>query len=284
MRLAWGLSVLLTIGCAHKPPPPPPPPPPPKGDLLRFKSNPGDELRAKVSLLIDQESAAKQGDKAGNRKMTLSFNFGEEQKVDAVAPDGAASISARLVDASGSAQTGATQQGVDDFALALDELKISFKRTPRGEISAITMSGVRSPLDDKTARIILNAIYAAARGPILPEEQVDVGATWHATTQVPTSFGTSADATYNYKYVNKEGGVAVISCDGALDSKSPEGTAQKRLSGKNDSEYRLDIAGGRLVAFTTDVTTQLEEQVTGQQTLALASKLRVKVDYKPEQK
>src|SRR5262245_17600895 len=126
MRLRLGGVVLafLVTGCGHKPPPPtnnPQPSPAPKGDLLRFKANAGDEPKAKVNLVIEQEAIAGNGNKSANRKVVLSFNLLEEEKVDAVAPDGTAQISSRLVDVAGTAETGATQQQVDDFALALDE-------------------------------------------------------------------------------------------------------------------------------------------------------------------
>src|SRR5262245_49694611 len=90
---------LFLLACAHPPPPPPPPaPPPPKGDLLRFRAKQGDESRSKVKLTIEQEQAASQGDKRGATKpVTLTFSFGEEERVDSVAPDHSMIITARLV-------------------------------------------------------------------------------------------------------------------------------------------------------------------------------------------
>jgi hypothetical protein len=269
-------------GCKHPAPPVehPKPSPSPTGDLLRFKANAGDEPRARVSLLIEQEASAKAGDKSGTRKIILSFTLTEEEKVDAVAPDGTAQISSRLVDVSGEAGQGASQQQVDDFALALDELKIQFRRSPRGDVASITMSGVRNPLDDKTARTILNSIFAGGRGPILPEEFVEVGSTWNSTTQVATPFGTSAEATYVYKYVAKRDGVASITCDGALDSQKTGGTAQKRMTGKNSAEYKFSIASGRLVALTSDATILIEDISQGtSQPVGGTVKGRVKVEW-----
>src|SRR3954451_5082761 len=175
-------ALLMMHGCAHKPPPPPPappPPPPPKGDVLRFKAKPGEEIRSRVKLTIEQEQAAAQGDKRGvSKPVTLTFSFGEEEKVDSIAPDGSMIISSRLVDAVGQGSAGTSQQTVDDMALAFDELKIQFKRQDRGEIVAVAMSGLRRPLDESTARGVLNALYGAQRGPMLPEGHIDVGGTW----------------------------------------------------------------------------------------------------------
>jgi len=204
----------------------------------------------------------------------------EEEKVDAVSPDGTAQISSRLLDVSGQAGQGAQQQQVDDFALALDELKIQFRRSPRGDVSSILLTGVRNPLDDKTARTILNAIFAGGRGPILPEGPVEVGATWNNTAQVPTPFGATAEATYMYKFVSKDGDVSTLTCEGALDSQKPGGTAQKRMVGKNTSEYKFDVGKGRLIGLSSDATTQIEDVVQGTaQPAGAGIKQHVKVQW-----
>src|SRR4051812_16742868 len=112
MRLCLGTVLIVGLaGCGHKAPPPvknPEPSPAPKGDLLRFKANAGDEPKSQVTLLIEVEVMAKNGDKGGSKKQVLSFTLSEEEKVDAVAPDGTAQISSRLVDAVGTAGSGAT--------------------------------------------------------------------------------------------------------------------------------------------------------------------------------
>ncbi len=107
------LSCAAVLGCAHKPPPPPPaplpPPPPPKGDTLRFKAKPGDAVRNKVSVLIEQQVSP--GDKKAKPiNVVLKFSFGDEETVDAVSPDGSQLVSARLVDAVGEAQAGGNQK------------------------------------------------------------------------------------------------------------------------------------------------------------------------------
>jgi hypothetical protein len=278
MRSSW-LLLFLSCGflaCAHKKPPPAPPPEPPKGDLLRFKAAAGEEPKAKVTLLIDQEVMAAQGGKGSSRHIVLNFGFAEEEKVDAVSPDGTLQLSGRMVDVAGTASQGATQPQVDDFSLALDELKIQFRRSPRGEVAAITMAGVRPPLDESTARMVLNAIYSAARGPILPEGLVEPGASWQVQTQVPTPGGATAEATYSYKYAAKEGGVATISGEGTLDSKSGGGTT-KHMSGKDLSEYKVEVATGHLLSSTVDVTRTVEDQIPGQQTMQVGLRSHIRV-------
>src|SRR5947209_1466158 len=92
MRLRLGslfLMIVVAAGCKHQQTPPvenPKPSPSPMGDLLRFKANAGDEPKARVTLLIEQEMTARNGEKNGGRKLILSFTLMEEEKVDAVAP------------------------------------------------------------------------------------------------------------------------------------------------------------------------------------------------------
>jgi len=265
------------LGCAHKPPPAAPPPPP--GDTLRLKAKAGEEPHAKVTLLIDQEQSGPPGPKAtGARKIILNFTFAEEEKVEAVDADGTAQISARLADAVGTAESGADAKMVDDFALALDELKISFRRSPRGEVAAVTLAGVRKPLDESTARSILNALYGAARGAILPESPVRVSETWKVPMQVPIPSGPIGEITYTYTYAKNEGGVATIVAEGTLESKAgPD--VKKRMSGKTVSEYQLDVANGRMRASSVDVTTLIEDLSAAP---PRSVKLRIKLDARAQ--
>jgi hypothetical protein len=282
-------GALLMMACAHKPPPPPPPapppPPPPKGDVLRFKAKPGDESKSKVQLTIEQEQAAAQGDKRGASKpVTLSFSFGEEEKVDSVAADGSMIISSRLVDAVGQGSAGTSQQTVDDMALAFDELKIQFKRQTRGEIVAIAMSGLRKPLDESIARAVLNAIYGAQRGPMFPEGHVDVGGTWKTTMPIPSTAGFEGEVRYDYTYARKAGGVSVIGCEGRFEGKRPQGAAMQKVSGTSSSEYRFDLAAGHLVGSNVDLMTQVEGAIAGQQTLQLGVRQHIRVEWQLDDK
>ena len=279
-------GALLMMACAHKPPPappPPPPPPPPKGDVLRFKAKPGDEAKSKVKLTIELEQAAAQGDKRGTSKpVTLTFSFGEEEKVDSVAPDGSMIISSRLVDAVGEGSAGTSQQTIDDMALAFDELKIQFKRQPRGEIVAINMSGLRKPLDESIAKAVLNALYGAQRGPLFPEGHIDVGGTWKTTIPIPSAAGFEGDVHYDYTYARKAGALSVIGCEGRFEGKRPEGAAMKKISGTSSAEYRFDLGDGRMIGSNVDAMTQVEGAIAGQQTLQLGVRQHIRVEWQVE--
>jgi hypothetical protein len=279
-RLA--VAVLLFSGCAHKPPPPPPappPPPPPKGDTLRLKYQNGEDRISKVKLAIEQDVSGSQGNKSASRKLALTFDFVEESKVESLAPDGTAQITARLADAVGSAASGADQKMVDDFALALDELKISFKRSPRGEIVALLLGGLRPPLEEGTARAMLNAMYSSQRGPILPEAPTDVGGTWKVDTALPPSTGFTGLISYNYTYARKGGGVAVVSCVGTIDGKGGPGTGTRKMTGKSVSEYRLEVESGRLLSSSVDSDVQIDQNIPGQQTISSGVKQHVHAEW-----
>lgn len=277
------VCALLMMACAHKPPPPPPappPPPPPKGDLLRFKAKPGDEAKSKVKLTIEQEQAAAQGDKRGATKpVTLTFSFGEEEKVDSVAPDHSMLISARLVDAVGQGSAGTSQEMIDDMAQVFDELKIQFKRQERGDVVAVAISGLRKPLDESTARAVLNAIYGAQRGALFPEEHVDVGGTWKTSMPIPSTAGFEGEVHYDYTYARRNGAVAVIGCEGRFEGKRPQGTAMQKLSGKSSAEYRFDVAAGKMLGSTVDQMTQAEGAIAGQQALQLGVRQHIRVEW-----
>jgi hypothetical protein len=244
--------VAMLAACAHKKPPPPappPPPPPPTGDKLRLGVKPGDEIKAKVKLAITQDFAGKK-----EKHLSLSFDFLDEEKVQAVDQEGTAQVNARLVDAVGQAATGANQQTVDDFALALDELKIQFKRSARGEIVGLMLSGLRPPLEEQTARSMLNAMFSAQRGSILPEPPVDVGQKWSVTSALPPSTGFAGQVKYEYTYSRKGGGVAVIGCTGQLEGKSA--SDGRTMIGTSTGEYRVELNGrliGALVEMDTNV-------------------------------
>ncbi len=263
MQRGLFVVALVLSACAHKPPPAPPPaapPPPPKGELLRLKPKAGDALKSHVKLLIEQEVAGAQGDKrAATRPLVLQFGFGEEESVDSVAPDGSELVSARLVDAVGQASGGASQAMVDDMALAFDELKINFKRQPRGEVVSIGISGLRKPLDEKTERQVLNALYGAQRGPLLPEERVEKGATWKVAMPMAGLSGYEGDVHYDYTWARSDGAVAIIGGEGRAEGHGQGKLGTSKLTSKSSAEYRFDVAAGKLLGTMVDQLTQVED-------------------------
>lgn len=246
---------------------------------MRFKAKAGDETHSKVKLTIEQETAAAQGGKSGASKpVVLTFTFGEEEKIDAVADDGAMLVTARIVDAVGQGSAGTNQDTVDQMALAFDELKIQFKRQARGEIVSLGLSGLRKPLTESTARQVLNAIYGAQRGQILPEDHVDVGGNWKTTMPIPSSAGFDGEVHYDYTYARKNGSVAVILCEGRFEGKRAGAVAQK-LSGKSSAEYKFDVAAGKLLGSTVDQITQDEGAVQAGEVLQVGVRQHIRIEW-----
>jgi hypothetical protein len=228
---------------------------------LRLSFKPGSQITAKVKVLIENETAARQGSKGGGVVRTVvGFSFIEEEHVDEVSADGTATLSVRLVDAVGEAGANADPQMVDQMALALDELRIGIKRTERGEVSTLTLSGVRKPLDEGTARSMFNALYGGQRGPLLPEARVEVGATWKNTVQLPETSGFKGAVVYDYAYRSIEGEVALIGSDGVADGKGTSAAgAMQHLIGRSTAEFKLDVGAGRFRASSLDQTMQTEQ-------------------------
>jgi hypothetical protein len=261
MRLRSGGFALLcafVIGCGHKPPPKPvakPTPPPAKGDKFEFKGKQGDAPKAKVKVVIEQEQAAK-GGKA--LKVAFTIEFSEEETVDVVSNDGSQQVTARFVDAVGTAGEGAKGAMVDDLALAIDELKIQFKRSPRGAIDALTFAGLRKPLEEATARAIFNAVYLAGRGPVFSDDPVEPTKTWKGTQPLPPSSGLTGEVSYTYTYKAKDGTVANVTCEGTVDAKGSTASPQLKLTGTSTNDVKFDLDAGKLLSNVFDATTQTE--------------------------
>jgi hypothetical protein len=257
MRWLAALGLVLALGCAPattqtaKPRQPQNGGASARGEALRVRATVGDTIRARVKLVLELESGRP------GRTLTHTFNCTGEERVDAVEPDGAAQVSARMLDVVG---TSTDQHATDEMALALDELKIQFKRSPRGDVAALAAAGVRSPLDDRIARSVVNALYGGARGPMFPEPKIEPGATWKVQTpQWLTPYGIVADGTYNYLYLRKEGQVAVVTGTGTLEGRAEAGGQTRHLSGRTSSEWRLSLDGGRLRYALVEITTDLDE-------------------------
>lgn len=247
------------------------------GEQLRFKAKQGDRLNAKVALTMEFDVMVKQGKKTTPKKISLSFNLASEEKVDSVDNLGNMALTARLADAIGKAQ-GMDAKTVDDFALAIDELKINLTRTPRGDITSVGINGVRAPLDDRVARAIVNALYSASRGPLLPEDAIDVNGTWKSELQVPLGPNAIGNAVYNYTFAKKDGAVAVLSSTGSVTGEAGPG---KKVTGTITSEYKLDSVQGKLTAYSTDINSSVEDASAPADARTSGQRIKVELTYGP---
>lgn len=226
----------------------------PTGDTLRLKAAQGDANKGKVKLTIDQEAPGKKGKVL---QVSLQFDFVDEEKVEMAGPDGA-QVSARFADATAKAIAGAKQDTADQLALALDDLKIVFKRSPRGEVSSLQITNVHAPLDEQTARAVVSAIFGAQRGAVLPEEPVDLSKTWKVELPMPANSNYSGTISYQYTYAKKEGGVVTVTTVGTTEGKAGSGNATQKMSGKSTGEVRFELTSGKLLASTQDNDVKIE--------------------------
>jgi hypothetical protein len=262
-RLSPPLAALLLVvqggGCAHAPPASQPARP--AGDtLLRCKGSAGDTVDGRGRLVIESDLVG--GQKGGSHHVQLTFDFGGTEKILALASDGTASVSAQLSDVIGRVGPGGNQAAVDQFALVLDEVKITFSRTPRCETSALVLKGVRPPLDEQSARAMLNALFSAQRGPLFPEDATQAGGTWKSETVLPASTGFAGLVSYAYALDRKEGKVAVITGTGKIDGTGGSARLPRHMRGQSQSTYDFDIVNGRFAKSVVDATVQVE-QTTG---------------------
>jgi hypothetical protein len=276
---------LVASACAHqKPPPPapapPPPPPPPAGDLLRLKAQPGAVTHGQVHVAVETDVAGAQGGHSASRHLELGFDFTDEEKVQAVAPDGTQTITAELLNAVGHAGPGTKQETIDNVALALDEVKVRFQRTTRGEVDALQISGVRPPLEEQTARTMLNALYLAQRGPLLDDKPVPVGGTWKVSTSLPPSSGFTGVVSYLYTYLRDSSGVSMIGCDGTVDGKGGGGGTTQQMKGTSTASVRFERESGNLLSSTVDATVQLTQVVPAQQAIQSGVRQHVRAEWR----
>jgi hypothetical protein len=271
MRL--GLLVGLLAACGpHKRPSEPVSP---NADKLRFRAAPGEEPRDKVSLQLEAE-LGRGG--AASKHVTLGFDFTMEQKIEAVGQDGAVQVYARPVDVVGKGGIGIDQKAIDEFALRIDELRINFRRTARGEISNLAVTGIRPPMEEYIARGIVNGVFNAGRGSLFPEEPVEPGATWRVKALVPTPFGFQGEVNYTYTISRKMGNAVLILGEGSLEGKGKQGGMTRQLSGKSTTEFRFETENGKMIHSTVDTQYRVDDLVPPSMPAPAPTKMRVRVE------
>jgi hypothetical protein len=184
-----------------------------------------------------------------------TFNLSLEETTSAVGPD-AATISARLVDVVGAS---GEPQLSDQLALALDDLKITFRRTARAEVLDLKIEGVRKPLDEPTVRAIVTTLFGAARGPSLPDHEVALQDEWtvEATTDV---VGVPTHQTHDYRLVASEGSRWQLREKGRIDGASALGSQRRRVTGDTFADETLDLQRGVVVSAEYEWNVRVDDE------------------------
>lgn len=272
----WVAAALL-LGCSHAGAPP--------GraavtERLWLRPQAGSRTRARMAVQIESDVVGRHGAEGATRHVVIGFHGFDHQTVEAVADDGSARITARLADVVGEASPEADEEAVRAFARALDQLVVGFRRSPRGEGELVSIDGLAPPLDERTARLVAQALYATGRGPFLPDRLVELGALWTMSLRGPTALGVEADIGYEYRFVRKDSGVAMVTGRGKLEGGSQAGEGgQRRLTGAISSEYRVELARARLIGSVLDSLLQVEQRLPGQEATQSGVRQRVRAQW-----
>jgi hypothetical protein len=272
-------AAIMSCGPSQKPPPapvkPPPPPAAPKGDTFRLSQRAGAAGQGKVSIRIENEplgAPAKPSRKGAPAKLVRAYVLTEEHSITGVEPDGTQHVVGKLLDVEAKTDNPKEQKDADALARALSEVKISFDRAARGEISNLDIKDVNKPLDPVTARIVAGSIYGAGRGQIFAADPVEVGQEWTIHSEVPIPAGGNNVLDLSYHYDKKDGSVATCSFTG----KSAGESQGAQLTGEMKGSFEFDLMKGAFVRILADTKSARDP---GAQATTPGSVLRVHVEW-----
>ncbi len=184
-----------------------------------------------------------------------TFNLSIEEKVTSV-DKGTALVTAHLVDVVGAS---GEPKLSDQLALALDDLKISFHRTDRGEVLDLKIEGVRAPLDEPMVRAIVITLFGAARGPSLPDRDVTVQDDWTVESDAEV-VGVTTHQRHFYTLVAVEGSRYQLREKGHIEGSSSLGSARRKVRGETFAEETLDLQRGVLVSAEYEWTAKVDDE------------------------
>ena len=233
----------------------------------RMRQHAGDE-RSPVRLVLEVDPRRQASSPATLHTFTLSV----EERVTAP-EDGVASVSARLVDVAGAS---GDPQLSDRLALALDDLKISFRRTDRGDIQALKVEGAHAPLDEGTARAVVMTLFGAGRGPHLPEKNVLAQDDWtiEADTEI---LGVVTHMRHFYTLVVSKPDELQLRTKGHMEGITSLGNVRRSVNGDTFAEETLDPSRGVIVSGEYEWTQQVDDDPADRDTPGVG-KIHVRVE------
>lgn len=197
------------------------------------------EVRSQARLVLEVDPRQKPVGPA-----TLhTFNLNLEERTVSV-DDSGAKIEARLVEAVGAS---GEPKLSDQLALALDDLKISFRRTRWGAVQGLRIEGVHPPLDPPTARAVVFTLFGAGRGATLPLKSVGVQDDWtlEATDEI---VGLTAHVRMFYTLLDKRSDVLRIRGKGKIEAIGSVGATRRRVNGESYSDEIFDLQKGTITS------------------------------------
>jgi hypothetical protein len=187
-----------------------------------------------------------------------TFTFTLEEKVGAPV-DGRVPVFVRFNEVVG---TSGEPDLSNLYALALDELKLSFWRDTRGAASELKLEGLRAPLDSTTAKAIAFTLVGIGHGPRMPEHAVSLLDDW--TIEAATELvGLTTHGRYFYTLTAENGPVLEIREKGHVEGIATVGSARRKLDGDTFSLESIDIDRGLVAGGEYEWTSVVQEEPAG---------------------
>lgn len=154
------------------------------------------------------------------------------------------SVAARLIDVVGASGEPALS---DQLALALDDLRITFRRTDRGAIEELRIESIHAPLEAYTARTIVFTLLGGARGAVLPQKSIGVQDDWTAQTDAEL-VGLTAHFRWFYTLLEKHGDVLRFREKGRIEAIGSISDTRRQVTGDTFSDETVDLSKGSIVS------------------------------------
>lgn len=200
-----------------------------------------------------------------------TFSMQVEEKIASVDGKGAA-ITARLTEAVGAS---GEPQLTDQLALALDDLKISYRRNEKGAVRDLKISGLRAPLEPHLARAIVLTLFGAARGANIPDRSIDVQDDWTVDADCELVGLTGHLHTF-YTLLDRQGDELRFRGKGKIEAIGAVGAVRRRIDGETFSDETVDLASGALVSAEYELSYKVDDEPFGD--LAGVGRTRIRAE------
>ena len=184
-----------------------------------------------------------------------TFRFTMEEKTDPPS-HGRALVHARFIEVEGAS---GQPQLSDQLALAMDDLRLSFLLSERGEASELKIEGMRAPLDEPTVRAIAFTLFGVGRGPRLPERAREAQDDYQVETDIDI-LSVAVHQRHFFTFINKAGAAVTVREKGHAEgiTTTPSGTRRK-IDGDTFGEETFDVDRGAIVSGEYEWTVVIDD-------------------------
>jgi hypothetical protein len=237
----------------------------PRGPRMRFVDA---EERAPARLVLEIDPRRRPVGPATLHTFTMSV----EEKIRAEGDS--AHVEARLIEVVGAS---GEPQLSDQLALAMDELKISFRRNARGEVSDVKLEALRPPLDEPTAHAIISAVFYAHRGPRLPDKPVGLQDDWTVESDLEV-VGLTAHQRHFYTLTGEGETTLDLREKGHVEGIATINGSRRKIVADTFSQETIDLHRGVVVSGEYEWTSQVDEEPPPAQDLPGIGRTKIRVE------